>query len=305
MRYFFDESGNWQEKEHKKLVIGGIVVKDEDDWLEIRDRIREFKLERSFRNLHANEMEGFDREAFLEVILSLLEEERFRAVLYVVDPDVLLKTQKESDEVYADIASDLLSEIAFGDSDIDVEYDMKFHYAYPAQIVENIENNVSSYEFERMKDNFWWNNPKRRPFKYENSGIFKQKSRIINNLKKSKIIDYKEIERKMNDKESGWEYVYNYLWEEFRLKIEKGAIIREKFKEKSETKLKEKYKMFNMNIEPKIRINYKGKHNQSEGVEIIDFLTNIVRHHGKNPRSYSPAVVKDIYKFIEVKEKDA
>ena len=292
MRYFFDESGNWQEGEKRRLVIGGIVVKEED-LRAIKERVKEFKFERGYRNLHANEMNEIDREAFLRVILSLLQENRFKALLYVISPDVLLKTQNESDEIYADIASDLLVEIAFGDSNINVEYDMKFHYAYPAQIVENIENQKSSDEFNQMKRNFYLNE---NAFRYQKERI---KKIILRNKKNIPNVD--EILYRLGNRR----FLYNYLWEEFRLKVEKGAVIREKFKDKVITKLKEKYKLFSLNDNPNISIEYKGKSNQSEGVEIIDFLTNIIRFHGKNPRLYSPSIVEDIYKFIEIKEKDA
>jgi len=293
MWYFFDESGNWQELENRRLVIGGIVIKNSEDLKEIENKIKEFKFERGFKNLHANEMTIIDREAFLRIILKLLQEERFKALLYVINPDILIQTQKESDEIYAEIASDLLVEIAFGDDNIEVEYDMKFHYAYPAQIIENIENQYSSDEFNQMKRNFYLNE---NAFKY-------QKNRIKNIILRSKknIPNFNEIIYRLGNRR----FLYNYLWEEFRLKIEKGALIREKFKEKFETKLKEKYKLFNLKQEPKISIEYKGKHNQHEGVEIIDFLTNIVRFHGKTPRYYSPAITKDIYEFIEIKEKNA
>ena len=48
MRYFFDESGNWMEvnEENKSLVIGGIVVKDEDDFDFIKREVSNFKLEK-------------------------------------------------------------------------------------------------------------------------------------------------------------------------------------------------------------------------------------------------------------------
>ena len=293
MWYFFDESGNWQEGDKKRLVIGGIVVDNYKNLKFINDKIETFKFERNLKYLHANEMNKVDKELALRLILNLLQENRFKALLYVIDPKVLLKTQKESDEVYADIASDLMVEIAFGDNEIKVEYDMKFHYAYPIQIIENIENNVISYEFNQMKRNFYLN---------ENS-VGRQKERIkriiLNN--KRNIPNFQEILYRLGNRR----FLYNYLWEEFRLKIEKGAIIREKFKDKVITKLKEKYKLLALNKEPVINIEYKGKHNQSGGVQIIDFLTYIVRFHGKNPSYFSPQIVEDIYKFITIRERNA
>jgi hypothetical protein len=51
-----------------------------------------------------------------------------------------------------------------------------------------------------------------------------------------------------------------------------------------------------------VNITYKGKHNQSAGVQIIDFLTNVVRFHGNHPKYFRPPIVKDIYQKISIKE---
>ena len=294
MYYFFDESGNWQEEEKKRLVIGGAIVENDKNLNEINDRITNYKIERGLREIHANEMSKIDREIFLEVIASLLKEKKLKAFLYIINPDVLLTTQKEPDEIYSNFASDLLSELAFGDLDVNVEYDMKFHYSYPSKIIENIENKVSSDTIRMMKSNFYLT-------KYS---FKKQKKRIKNMILRNKysIVNLDEILAKLED----IVFVSDYLWEEFRLKTEGNLVIREKFKEKSKTKLKKLLEDFNLNSNNlNIDIEYKGKHNQSAGVQIIDFLTNIVRFHGRNPKFYSPAVVEDIYKFIEIKEKDA
>ena len=276
MWYFFDESGNWQGEEYKRLVVGGIVVENEDDVITINKRIRK---------VHANEMDRDEREKILKVILELLKENRFKALLYVIEPTVLRKTQKEEDEIYADIASDLMVEIAFGDREIEVEYDMKFYYSYPAQILENIKNNAGSREFKLMKQNF---------FLKENNI-----ERHINRIKK------RISTSKLNIPEMNKKFISDYLWEEFRLKMEKNTVIREKFKGKVNTKLKEKYKLFNIDSSnTNLFIKYEGKYTQSGGVGVIDFLTNIVRHHGKNPSSFSSPVIEEIYKFITIKEKN-
>ena len=294
MWYFFDESGNWQEKENKRLVIGGVVVKDKKDLSFINEKVDMFKLERGLKEIHANEMGNIDKEQFLRLILELLEQETFKTYLYIINPDILIKTKENPDEIYSDIASDLLSEISFGDKDIRVEYDMKFHYAYPVKILDNLENKVSSDVFNIMKKNFYLN---------ENA-FLKQKNRIKRLIlsNKNNINNLNEILYSLGNRR----FIFNYLWEEFRLKVEDSLIIREKFKEKAKTKLKNLYEDFELDSKDlNIEIDYKGKYNQSAGVQIIDFLTNIVRHHGKNPKYFNPDVVKDIYKFIDIKEKDA
>lgn len=294
MWYFFDESGNWQDREYKKLVIGAIVVKSLEDLREIDEKVDFFKLERGLREIHATDMREFDREAFLRLILELLQEDRLKVLLYVIDPDILLTTQKEVDEIYSDLASDLLSEIAFGDLDIRVEYDMKFYYAYPVKILENLENRISSEIFSTMKKNFY----------LDENAFKRQRERIKRNIIKYKnsIVNFDEILYRLGNRR----FIFNYLWEEFRLKVEEGLVIREKFKEKSITKIKKVFDDFNLDSKDlNIQIEYKGKHNQSAGVQIIDFLTNIVRFHGYNPKYFKPLIVRDIYRFIQIKEKNA
>ena len=294
MWYFFDESGNWQEKEYKRLVIGGIVVNNKEDLRVINEKVDLFKKEKDLEELHATEHDNQFREEFLRVILSLLQENSFKALLYVIDPKVLLKTQQQEDEIYSDLASDLLSEIAFGDKYIKVEYDMKFHYAYPLRVLENLENKVSSDMFRRMRSNFYLKEDK---FQSQSNRI---KKNILYN--KNSIANFNEVLEKLRNRG----FIFQYLWEEFRLQVEESLVVREKFKEKSITKIKKLFGDFNLDSKDlDIQIEYKGKYNQSAGVQIIDFLTNVVRFHGKNPKGFSPAIVEDIYKFITIKEKNA
>ena len=47
MKYYFDESGNWQEiqNENRKLVIGGVLIKDENYHIELNEEFKWFMAE--------------------------------------------------------------------------------------------------------------------------------------------------------------------------------------------------------------------------------------------------------------------
>jgi hypothetical protein len=284
MHYYFDESGNWQELEQEKrnLVIGGVVAKNEERLKDLEDELNIFKFKNNLKYIHANELDQFKRKELIDIIAKYFENQTLKALFYLINPALFYsQSKKDPEDIYISIASNLLSHIAFGDNDIKVEYDMKFHYAYPQNVLENMEiYRDYNDEFVRMARNFT----------FRDKNIEKKQKERIKKISKGIIPDYK-----LND----FRFLYKYLWEEFRLKVEAGARMREKFKERTLFKLEEKNKKLGLNYNIKLNIEYKGKHNQSIGVYVIDILTNIVRYHGIQTKSDD---VKNIYKYIKVKE---
>jgi len=284
MNYYFDESGNWQEleQEHRNLVIGGVVAKNEESLIDLKDELENFKFKNNLRHIHATELEPIKRVELYNIFVKYFENKTLKALLYMMNPAIFYsQTQKDPEDIYISVASELLSNIAFGDSKIAVEYDMKFHYAYPANILESMKEYRNYDEFIRMSKNFTFKNEEVKE---------KQKNRI------SKILSRLNIP---SDKLNDSNFLYKYLWEEFRLKVESGAKMREKFKERTLSKIEQKNIKLGLKNDVELNIEYKGKHNQSVGVYVIDVLTNIVRYHGVAPKSDD---VKEIYKYIKVKE---
>jgi len=283
MNYYFDESGNWQEieQESRNLVIGAVVAKNEENLVDVKDELDNFKFKYNLKYIHLNELDIPKREELYKIIGRYLENSTIKAMLYLINPAIFYsQTQKDPEDIYILVASNLLANIAFGDRDIKVEYDMKFHYAYPSKILENLKEHRSYDEFTRMASNFIFKDEK----------IKLQKDRVKKLLERDNLpLDVVKNIGKL----------YRYVWEEFRLKVESGARMREKFKERSLLKLEQKAKSMGLNSDIKLNIEYKGKHNQTIGVYLIDILTNIVRYHGTSAKSDE---VKKIYKFIKVKE---
>ena len=282
MNYYFDESGNWQEveQENRNLVIGAIVAKNEESLVDLEDDINSFKFKHNLKYIHLNELDMLKREELYKIVGKYLENNTIKAMVYLIKPSLFYsQTQKEPEDIYISVASGLLANIAFGDRDIDVEYDMKFYYAYPSKILENLKE-YRKDEFAQMASNFIFKEEK----------IKSQKKRIKKLLERDNLpLDVVKNVGKL----------YRYVWEEFRLRVEAGARMREKFRERSLLKLEQRAKKLGLLDDIKLKIEYKNKYNQSIGVYIIDILTNIVRFHGTNPKSDE---VKKIYKFIKVKE---
>jgi len=292
MQYYFDESGNWQEiqNENRNLVIGGVLIKNKNNFIELTEDFKAFMAKNRLKHIHMNELEEYQREELLKIILKYLKDDKIKSLLYIINPKYLhSKTTSSADELYIDLATELISNIAFGDKDINIEYDMKFHYAYPVNILEEI-NILKEYDdFVKMSKNFILNL----------HNMEKNKNRIRTNLLRGRILNLEKYLSKLDDKK----FLSKYLWEEFRLKVQKGALLREAFLEKSKTKLQAKYKNFEIKKDINIKIDYKGKHIQSAGVGVIDVLTNIVRYNGITPKRHVTQVTKDIFNYIKVKEK--
>jgi hypothetical protein len=148
MYYFFDESGNWEEidKEKRKLVIAGMVVKDQKTVLQLRDKVKKFKQQYNIKEIHATTLRSNNQQDALgrlyEMIYTFIQQGHIKVLAYVVQPSSLKTTRKSNEEIYIDFASDIISEICFGDRDIDIDYDMKFRYAYPKNIIDHINTNT-------------------------------------------------------------------------------------------------------------------------------------------------------------------
>jgi len=200
---------------------------------------------------------------------------------YVLKPKNITETQRDEDELYLDIASRLISEITFGDKDIKIEYDMKFHYAYPQNVIKNM-NNILRYDDEFMR--------------------MQNKTHIISFKEKQerdrieKMIRDKKININLNSKE----ILKKYLWTEFRLKVEKSYRIREILKDRilSYTQME----LQKLNLEPyypKISIEYKQKHKKVIGIEVADILNNLIWNGTKNTTT---KIGKELFKKLNVKE---
>jgi len=282
MYYYFDESGNWQElnQEKKNLVIGAVVVKDEERLIDLKEDLESFKSNYKLNNIHMTELNNDQKNELHNVIIKYLEDESIKGLFYLVNPEIFYsQTQVDAEDVYISVASQLLSNIAFGDDNVKVEYDMKFHYAYPQNILDNMK--IKHFdEFTQMQNNFLFRKEK----------IQSQKERIKKILKRYNL--------ELNVTENIGE-LYKYVWAEFRLKVELSARMREKFRERTLLRLEQNAKKLGLADKIKLKIEYKHKNQQSIGVYVADILSNIVYHNGLNAKFDES---KEIYKYLKIKE---
>ena len=283
-----DESGNWQEllDERKNLVITGMVIKDNQTFEKLQKEFSNFIQKHKLKYIHMNELEHEKREELHKIVDNCLDFKNLKVLAYVVNPKVFIsKTIKDSDESYIETSAELISELCFGDKDIDIEYDMKFHYAYADNVISMIEKReLLDKNFYQMKQNCILNPAK----KTEN------KLRIKRMLDKPNLNSY--VKRLDNDR-----FLYDYLWYEFISKVQDGAIKKERFKEKISTLLSNRYKLFNMDLDSQIDIEYKGKNQQSFGIAMVDILSNIIWNF--NDREPDSEVLKSILKKVKIKTK--
>lgn len=277
MKYFMDESGNWQEllEERKNLVLTGMVIEDNDTFFQLQK-------EKKLNNVHMNELSQPEKKEVLEIVNHYLDNDKIKVLSYKIDPKLLLsQTQKHPDEIYMELSAELISELSFMDEEIDIEYDMKFHYSYVKNIISFLESNkVFDEEFRQMKSNCFLNKFK----------INSNKNRITTALKREKLNEY--IPKLNNEK-----FLNDYLWAEFYLKIRENGVIRERFKEKIRTIIKNRYNLLGIKKDIKLDIKYKGKKQQSNGIGMVDILSNVVFHsYEKDP------LIKDILSKLTIKE---
>lgn len=295
MNYYFDESGNWKEIENEtnRLVLAGLVIRDKNIARDLGQEFALFKSENNLEHIHASEIKDkFLKEELYKIISRYISLDDVLVLGYLIDPKMLFsQTMKDPDEIYIDTASNLIGEMVFGDKDINIEYDMKFHYAYPQKILENMDKKRDYDDYIQMSKNFYL---KKHSFEKQKDRIKKNILRVQNRVENSY-----EVLKKLED----ISFVNSYLWEEFRLKTEKSAILREKFKDKIYSYINQQAKLLNLNFDDtKVKIAYKNKYQQSAGVEMIDVINNLLWRYGKTPPGYLSNAVKTIFKNMEIKE---
>ena len=301
MKYFYDESGNWQElnNERKIFVIGGLSVSDDNLLQELEQDLKLFKKNHRLKSIHATEFDLNKKEELYQIIDKFLLNDNVNVLLHYFSPKSLLsKTQIKADDLYIDIASQLISHMSFGDENIDIEYDMKFYYAYAEKVISDI-NITKRREIENMRESFSLKD------EYLDSKANYIKDKVSKTLFKNstnKVQDFYNIlctKSKLENKE----LIEDYLWTEFYLNMDKTNLIKDKFKNKIESLNKDIQKQYSLSLDnQKIFISYKGKFKQSAGVQVIDILCNRVYHNGSKAYDKSSNAVKSIYNKISIKD---
>lgn len=301
MNYYFDESGNWQEPfaEKNRLVIAGLLIKENSVAKELEQTLKLFKVRNNLQQIHATEMNNELREELYKIIYDFVKLDDISVLIHYFNPRLLFgQTMKNSDELYIEIASSLISDMTLGDNDVNIEYDMKFHYAFPQNIIDSFKETKRA-EYGSMEKAFVLAESEYQKLKEQ---ITTNISRVLAKNKNGALQNYYNLLcGEKNDHQT--EFISTYLWTEFRLKIEKSTFIKERFKDKIKDNTKQKCKDFHLSYqysEPKIKYQY--KHYQSAGVQVIDVISNLVWRYANKPALESSTAIQGIYKHITIKD---
>jgi len=304
MNYYFDESGNWAspKNEPKLLVLGGLLIKSKSVVNQLTHDINIFKNEHGLRIIHANELNKNQRDELYGIIGKYLYLDDLVVLMRCFHPHVFRrKTNVRADETYIDLASTLVNDLSFGDPKVEIEYDMKFHYSYPKNIISKLNEDLHP-DLNRTTQNF---NITNKGYTYSVERI----SKLIENIQgfsQNEQLNgfYQKINYTSEKKQETRErLITKYLWTEFQLRIDGNEKMRNKFKDKIEFQSENRINLLGLKSgKQQIKLSFSNKHIQSVGVQIIDILSNMIWRFGPKVLKTAPASVKNIYQQIKVQD---
>ncbi len=292
MNYFFDESGDWSGLSSPKLVLGGLVIPKEESLAHLKAQLGEIKTQRSLKYMHASDMAQDLLEQCYEVIGNSLEREQAYALIHIFDADTLRRSSlKTKDEMYIELASDLVSTMILGDENPDIAYDMMFRYAYPQNVINNILEKYPRH-FKRVIQAHML-----KPESHEEERI-----RIMRGFGR---LTAKERESlawfEQNMQVRPYQTVFHYLWTELMLEVQSKDTARELFRISIMNKARACQSRFpDIAIPKDLEITYYYKEANIVGIELIDILCNLVYKTGGKPKPDSSELVQKIYNNINV-----
>lgn len=275
MFYCFDESGNWSNgRSNQKLVICGLVIPDQTVLNAITMDFRMLAAKHNLPYLHANEMSPSAKEECYSIIAAYLGKE-VKAYSRVFPASILTRSSRMSfEEVYIELSADLVSVLILGDMKPKVFYDMKFHYAYPENTLRETDQ-AKPYHYDRIMNSLTLKDEAREPLKER---ILKKVQSIKNPARNTRIgafLAYLE-----SDPDNA---IMDYMWAELYLQIQGKDQARELFRSAIQNNLRD-LRIFDCTQTdiPDISISFVGKENNHSGVEMVDFISNLV-FVSKNP----------------------
>ena len=140
MDYFFDESGNWQipGSEKNRLVLGGLWFQHPDVERNLLQDLKILLAKERLDQLHATDLTPARRERCYELLNEHLHGNA-KALVRTFPPNLLAATTRgKADETYIVKAAGLVRVLTLGDQEIHLFWDNKFYYAYPLNVLRNM-----------------------------------------------------------------------------------------------------------------------------------------------------------------------
>lgn len=313
MDYYFDESGNWSipGRERKRLLIGGLLFKDAGLEKRLDQEFRIFRAEQKLATLHAYDLSTEHQELCYGIINEHLTTDT-EVLVRIYDIGILQsKTRIDPDQIYADCAADLIMLMSLCDSDIRVYYDMKFHYAYPANIIRN-RNTIP-----------WYMKRTGKLFIFDEAKAIKQRDTLLRKIKKQlfkpglSFSDKKILEGfvseltslvSYDEPDSGIQHrllntLADYFWTELWLQFDGREKMRETFRTSIMTKTTQAMNLLGMDRStPSLKLSFLDKQKHQAGIIAIDFICNLVYRHGTEIPTTVSSAVQSILGKINIEE---
>lgn len=278
MKYYFDESGNWENlkrKEYRSLVMCVVLFKDIASFNEVEWAFQSIRAERNLTpfEFHATYLDNSTRERVYAAMYAALKTERAKVWALRVDPVLLKKTQRSETDLYIDYASYLLSSIALPDEKPEIYSDMKFRGAYPAAVAKLAVNTS-------FKSNFRTFDRIMATYQPMEETIEKKKREILrlieNSLRKQPVLvlnDLKEMVETGSDAGIVKRYEFAELWLDWKEREQ----IREKYRETILSNLKKARQSLGIDVETtNIKLRFVDKNENNAGIQFADFVCNIL-----------------------------
>lgn len=278
LKYYFDESGNWEELKQqgrKPLVMCAVFFKDDSAFREIEWAFRSICAEYSLTpfEFHAASLDYSILERVYCAINKSLASKNAKVLALRVDPFLLRKTQRAETDLYIDYASYLLFKIAFPDGDPEIYSDMKFRGAYPDAVAKlALDPSFKSHfeTFDRLLTTY-------QPMKETIGG---KKNRILRKIKNAlerrparRLNSLKKILEAGSDVDVIKRYEFAELWLDWKEREQ----VREKYREAILSKLRSARQSLGINVQTSdIKMHFVYKNENNAGIQFADFVCNIL-----------------------------
>ncbi len=278
MKYYFDESGNWEElrrRESKRLVMCAVLFKDDQAF---KDVDFEFKNIRADLNLtpfefHATSLDERIRERVYSVMNSSLASDRVSAWAIRVNPEHLKKTRKKETDIYIEYASGLLSKIAMCDDRPEILSDMKFRGAYPGAVSELASNPSFRTNYRFLDDIMTSYSPMEDKMSKKIDNIRQKLEKALKNRQTKDMVKVKD----MIDSGSDIDVIKRYEFAELWLNWTERERSREKYREAILREIQGARRSLGMTEEiSNVSLRFVDKNENNAGIQFADFMCNII-----------------------------
>jgi len=308
MEYYFDESGNWQQPgaERHRLVMGGVLFRDRRTVHRLEEELRLFMAEERLDRLHATDLTAAQKASCYEMLVNHLVADT-RVLVHHYSPDVLeSSSRRKVDEIYLDKAAGLVKVMALGDPEVRIHYDLKFHYAWPANVLR---------QMDRLP---WYLKKARDRFQLKPGAVADERDRIRKKVdalpayERSRARGFldrlnvriqcdsldpfdSELESRLNEAKSGVAQALNdYFWSELWQHFRGQELMRERFRDRILAELQATESLLGMDASlPRLTIRFWGKQELNAGIFAADLACNLAwRMLSEKRQEYTPGEQK-------------